>query len=288
LPQDSVFIFNDTKVIKARLFGTKATGGKVEALFCKELSDGLCEVLIRGRVKKSDEIFFADHFKAVVQELHEDGARSVEFYHQNTKIVDINELYDLFDKHGHVPLPPYIHREDDLQDSLTYQSAFAKNSGSVAAPTASLHFDDELLSEIKKSFKHAFVTLHIGLGTFKPVESANIAEHKIHTESYFVSNEAQSFIDSQAKILAVGTTSARTIEHYHATMINSGECNIFLHPKSPPKRIDMLMTNFHLPKSTLIMLVSSMVGLEKTLEIYKEAVRNNYRFYSYGDAMLIL
>jgi S-adenosylmethionine:tRNA ribosyltransferase-isomerase len=288
LPPDSVFIFNDTKVVKARLFGKKATNGNVEVLFCKGKPAGLCEVLIRGRVRSGEEIFFTEYFKAVVQELCDDGARVVEFYYQDKKIIDTDMLYDLFDKFGHIPLPPYIGRDDNAQDAVTYQSNFAKHSGSVAAPTASLHFDDELLSNIKNNFQYAFVTLHVGLGTFKPVESAHITAHKIHTEEYIVSQEAKKYIDSNSKILSIGTTSARTVEHYHKTMTECGECNIFLHPANPPQRVNMLMTNFHLPKSTLIMLVASMVGLEKTLKLYKEAIDRDYRFYSYGDAMLIL
>jgi len=288
IPQDSAIIFNDTKVVKARLFGAKASGGKIEMLFCKELTPGLYEVLVRGKVKEGDEIVFNDTFRAVVATLNSDGSRVVEFYNGDSKIINTNLLYSIFEDIGHIPLPPYMDREDSAQDRLDYQSAFAKNSGSVAAPTASLHFDDELLSTIKNKFQHAFVTLHIGLGTFKPVEASVVTEHQIHTERYSVSNDAKHLINSDEKILAVGTTSARTIEHYYQTMLESGECDIFLHPLNQPKRVDMLMTNFHLPKSTLIMLVSSMMGLEKTLEIYKEAIDNEYRFYSYGDAMLIL
>ena len=185
-------------------------------------------------------------------------------------------------------MPPYIKRADNKDDESWYQSIFAKNMGAVAAPTASLHFDENMLQELKQKHEHAFITLHVGAGTFKGVESENILEHKMHSEYYEISKSAKAIINSTQKLLAVGTTSTRTVEYFVRSGASSGECDLFLHPLNPPKRVDFLLTNFHLPKSTLIMLVASFLGLEKTLELYKKAVEMKYRFYSYGDGMLII
>ena len=184
-----------------------------------------------------------------------------------------------------MPLPPYIKREDEKIDEIDYQTVFAKKEGAVAAPTASLHFSPELLEKIKKK---AYLTLHVGAGTFKPVEVNDIREHKMHSEFFEIPKETAKILDSDEEIVAVGTTVTRTVEYYARTKRLLGECDLFLNPLNPPIRVNHLLTNFHLPKSTLIMLVAAFIGRKKTLELYEEAIKRNYRFYSYGDAMLII
>jgi S-adenosylmethionine:tRNA ribosyltransferase-isomerase len=288
LPKECALIFNDTKVIKARLFGKKPSGGKVELLINRALDAYSINVYIRGRVKEGSELLFDSDLKAIVKELREDGSRVVEFY-QNERRLRFEELLPIIDEIGHIPLPPYINREDNQEDANEYQSVFAKEAGAVAAPTASLHFTDEQHERVCKNYKHAYVTLHVGSGTFKPVEAEVITDHPMHSEYYAISKEAQALLDSEIPILCVGTTSTRTVEYYakHGKK-TAGEANLFLHPKNRPSRVNHLLTNFHLPKSTLLMLVASFVGLEKTKELYAEAIKEKYRFYSYGDAMLIL
>ena len=288
IPKDCALIFNDTKVIKARLFGKKPSGGKSELLINRPLNATDINVYIRGRVKVGTEIYFDENLSAKVTKLHEDGSREVNFFLEN-KLLRFEELLPIIDKIGHIPLPPYIQREDELADADEYQSVFAKEEGAVAAPTASLHFTPEQHERICKTHKHAYVTLHVGSGTFKPVEAEIITEHPMHAEYYDISNAAKELLDSDIPILSVGTTSTRTIEFYakHGK-VQRGEANLFLHPQNKPSRVNHLLTNFHLPKSTLLMLVASFVGLEKTQELYAEAIKEKYRFYSYGDAMLIL
>ncbi len=280
---ESHFIFNDTKVVKARIFGQKETGGKVELLLNRPFNDKFL-VYIRGKVKIDTELFFDKNLKGVVKQLNEDGSRLVEFY-QNDKKIDFLELVDILNEIGHIPLPPYINREDEKLDENEYQTVFAQNPGAVAAPTASLHFTDELLSKIKNK---SFLTLHVGAGTFKPVEVENILEHPMHSEFFEIPESTAKILDSDIKITAVGTTATRTIEYYAREKKLFGECDLFLHPQNKPIRVNNLLTNFHLPKSTLIMLVSAFVGREKTLELYEIAIKEKYRFYSYGDAMLII
>ena len=288
LPQKCALIFNDTKVIKARLFGHKQSGGKIELLINRALNAHDINVYIRGKVKVGTEIFFEDNLKAKVTRLHNDGSREVHFYQNNT-LLRFEELLPIIDKIGHIPLPPYIQRADEDADANEYQSVFAAQEGAVAAPTASLHFTSEQHEKICKNHKHAYVTLHVGSGTFKPVEVDIITEHPMHSEYYDISKEAKEILDSDIPIVSVGTTATRTIEFYarHKGQ-TKGEANLFLHPNNKPLRVNHLLTNFHLPKSTLLMLVASFVGLEKTQELYAEAIKEKYRFYSYGDAMLIL
>ena len=288
IPHECAIIFNDTKVIKARIFGQKQSGGKIELLINRALNANDVHVYIRGRVKIDQEIFFEQNLKAVVKEFYKDGTRVVNFF-QNNHLLRFEELLPILDTIGHIPLPPYIQREDNEEDAKEYQSVFAKIEGAVAAPTASLHFTPEQHKRVCATYKHAYVTLHVGSGTFKPVETDVITEHPMHSEFYEISPEAKALLDSAQKILSIGTTSTRTIEFYarHKDQ-TSGEANLFLHPNNKPLRVHHLLTNFHLPKSTLIMLVASFVGLEKTLKLYNEAIKHKYRFYSYGDAMLIL
>lgn len=287
LPKDSSIIINNTKVIKARIFGHKSSGGKIECVLIKPLGEYRFLTLIRGKVKVGDTVLFDEKLSLEVKMLLDDGSREVEFFEGGTKL-DFVSLIAKLDKIGHIPLPPYIERADEKSDEESYQTRFAKSEGSVAAPTASLHFDDELLEKLRDLHKFYELTLHVGLGTFKPVDAESIDEHKMHSEYFEIPQETAKLLDTDAKILCIGTTAARTVEFYHRTKRSSGECNIFINPQNPPQRADMLLTNFHLPKSTLIMLVSAFLGLERTLEIYEIAKQNNYRFYSYGDCMLVI
>jgi len=288
IPQECALIFNDTKVIKARLFGFKPSGGKIELLINRPLNAVDVNVYMRGKVKVGTRVEFDSELIAEVKELKEDGSRIVNFL-QNDSVLRFEELLPIIDKIGHIPLPPYIQREDNKEDESEYQTVFASQEGAVAAPTASLHFTDEQHERICTNFEHAFVTLHVGSGTFKPVDTEIITEHPMHSEYYDISDKAKDILDSKKAVLSVGTTSTRTIEFYDKHgKIQRGEANLFLNPKNKPSRVNHLLTNFHLPKSTLLMLVASFVGLEKTQELYAEAIKEKYRFYSYGDAMLII
>lgn len=295
-PGDCLCI-NNTKVIPARLIGRKKTGGVVEVLLLKRLEDekSKWEVLTRPgkKARVGDEIIFGGEgeydFELLcrVTEVKDDGNRIVEFEYDGI-------FEEILDKLGQMPLPPYItHR---LEDKNRYQTVYAKIEGSAAAPTAGLHFTKDLLEKIKeKGVKIVSVTLHVGLGTFRPVQVENILDHKMHSEYYEVSEETAKILnDTKAaggRIISVGTTSTRTLESVadengviHA---GSGETEIFIYPGYKFKAVDALITNFHLPKSTLIMLVSALAGRENVLNAYREAVNNKYRFFSFGDAMLI-
>lgn len=320
-------VFNDTKVIKARIYGVKSGGARCELLFHKALSEFSFLVQIKGRVKEGEILCFQNGVSAKILSLNEDGTREVcffadkkgEFFRQNlTKIEfecekDVNlaknsaifnenslnlpknsrllnnkELLFMLEKIGHIPLPPYIKRADTKSDSKDYQSIFAKNLGAIAAPTASLHFSKALLKKLSKTHKIYTLTLHIGAGTFKGVEVDDLRLHKMHSEDYFINDELARAIDSKEPLLAVGTTVARCIENYARTNLKNSQCELFLHPQNPPLRQNYLLTNFHLPRSTLIMLVASFIGRKKTLELYEIAIKKGYSFYSYGDAMLII
>ena len=286
LPACDVFL-NDTRVIKARIFGHKQSGGKVELLFNKPIDAYQYEVMIRGRVREGSQLFFDRDLVATVTTLNENGSRIVTFTQQNHTI-RFEELVTLLDEIGHIPLPPYMQREDREEDERDYQTLFAKHAGAVAAPTASLHFTPELFDALKSTHPTHTLTLHIGAGTYKPVDTDNILEHPMHSEYFHIPDASASVLDTDRPILAIGTTVTRTVEHYARTGQKEGECDLFLNPHNPPMRVTHLLTNFHLPKSTLIMLVSAFIGREKTLQLYKEAVEKEYRFFSYGDAMLIL
>jgi S-adenosylmethionine:tRNA ribosyltransferase-isomerase len=287
LPKDCDIFLNDTRVIKARIFGTKESGGKVELLFNKPLDAHHYLVLIRGKVKIGTKLHFDDTLVATVTKLHEDGSRIVTFSHKG-KEIRFEDLVLVLDTIGHIPLPPYMQREDNKEDETDYQTLFAEHAGAVAAPTASLHFTPELFAALEQRHRTHKVTLHVGAGTFKPVEAEKILEHPMHSEYFFISDKSAKVLDSDRPVLAIGTTVTRTIEYYVRTKKTQGECDLFLNPHNLPQRVTHLLTNFHLPKSTLIMLVSSFIGREKTLSLYKEAITEKYRFFSYGDAMLIL
>ena len=287
LPETCDVILNDTRVIKARIFGTKASGGKVELLFNKTLDALHSLVLIRGRVKVGTQISFDQGLEATVTALNADGSRVVRFT-QSGRAIRFEQLVLILDRIGHIPLPPYMQREDRAEDAEDYQTLFAENAGAVAAPTASLHFTPELFEALKLRHSAHKITLHVGAGTFKPVEAEHILDHPMHSEYFHIPEETARILESDRKILAIGTTVTRTIEYYARTGKREGECDLFLNPHNPPQRVNYLLTNFHLPKSTLIMLVSAFIGREKTLALYKEAIARHYRFFSYGDAMLIL
>jgi len=287
LPKECDIFLNDTRVIKARIFGYKESGGKVELLFNKTVDAYSSLVLIRGKVKVGTELFFDEDLVATVTKINDDGSREVHFSHKG-KAIRFEDLVLILDKIGHLPLPPYMQREDNKDDETDYQTLFAKNAGAVAAPTASLHFTPELFSALEQRHQTHKITLHVGAGTFKPVEVEKILEHPMHSEYFHISKSATEVLESKKPILAIGTTVTRTVEYYVRTQKTQGECDLFLNPHNLPQRVTHLLTNFHLPKSTLIMLVSAFIGREKTLQLYKEAIEKHYRFFSYGDAMLIL
>jgi S-adenosylmethionine:tRNA ribosyltransferase-isomerase len=287
VPKNTAVIINDTKVIKARIYGKKQSGGKIELLLNSPLQENRYSVYIKGKVSKDTKLFFDNSLCALVKELKNDGSRVVEFF-ENDKKINTNQLFDILEIIGHIPLPPYIKREDTDEDIEDYQSIFAKNRGAVAAPTASLHFSQEKFNELENRFQTRKLTLHVGAGTFKPVTCEDINNHKMHSEFFSIKDDTLELLNSDKPILAVGTTVTRTAEFYARTKETSGYCDLFLHPKNQPIRVNHLLTNFHLPKSTLIMLVASFIGIEKTLELYEVAVREKYRFFSYGDAMLII
>ena len=287
LPDNLNIFLNDTKVIKARIYGKKDSGGKTELLFNKPLFMNRYQVMIKGKVQVGTKLYFENNLSAEVLELNEDGTRVVKFF-QNEKQLDFESLIEILNEIGHLPLPHYMNREDEKEDEKDYQTLFAKNYGAVAAPTASLHFTDELLEDLNKKHNINYLTLHVGAGTFKPVDAEDILEHPMHSEYFEVPPEALEALKQDKKTLAVGTTVTRTLEYFARTNKIQGECDLFLNPANKPIKVDHLLTNFHLPKSTLIMLIASFVGLEKTLEIYETAVEEKYRFFSYGDGMLII
>ncbi len=291
IPKDVSIFLNDTKVIKARIYGQKESGAKIELLLNKPYIEDSFAVFIRGRVKIGTTLHFAKNLSAEVLQTLEDGSRIVYFYYTNDtnkNRIKFHTLIEILNEIGHIPLPHYLNREDEKTDERDYQTLFAKNYGAVAAPTASLHFTPHTFGQLENNFDLHYLTLHVGAGTFKPVDCDDILAHPMHSEYFEIPQNSINTINSDAKILAVGTTVTRTIEYYNKTNETIGEANIFLNPLNLPKRVDYLLTNFHLPKSTLIMLVASFVGLEETLRIYKEAIENRYRFFSYGDGMLIL
>ncbi|PSM52539.1 S-adenosylmethionine:tRNA ribosyltransferase-isomerase [Campylobacter blaseri] len=280
-------IFNDTKVVKARVYGVKDTGGKVELLLNTPLEDSKFNVYIKGHVKIGTILNFNKNLKAKVIEINSDGTRIVSFSFKNSPL-STDEIFNFFNNIGHIPLPPYIKRDDNNDDEIWYQSIFAKHLGAVAAPTASLHFSDEMANELKKTHELHYLTLHVGAGTFKAIKCENIHEHNMHSEYFNIPSKTAEILKTNKPILGVGTTVTRVVEEFARNGKQNGYCKLFLNHSNRPIRLNYLLTNFHLPKSTLIMLVSSFLGLEKTMEIYEIAIKERYKFYSYGDGMLIL
>jgi S-adenosylmethionine:tRNA ribosyltransferase-isomerase len=287
IPEKYNFIFNNTKVIKARFFGKKKTGGKVEVLINRPLQNNDISVFIRGKVRVGTEIFFQNNLVLEVKELVSDGSRVAVFI-QNGENINFHKLIEIVEDIGEIPIPPYLARKTQSSDEKDYQTIFAKELGSVASPTASLHFSENMFDEVKKKYNYSFLTLQIGAGTFKPVETNDIREHILHKEFFSIPEETYQIINSKKPIIAIGTTVARTIEYSFREHKKTGEADIFLHPANQLKRVNALLTNFHLPKSSLLMLVASFIGIEETQRVYQIAVQERYRFYSYGDAMLII
>lgn len=282
---------NNTKVIPARLYGRKETGANVEFLLLKRIHDDTWEVIVRpGRkLLKGAKVIFGDGIlEATIDDVLENGNRLVTFKYEGI----FNEILDQI---GLMPLPPYI--KEKLKDKDRYQTVYAKYDGSAAAPTAGLHFTEELLEKIRqKGVEIANVTLHVGIGTFRPVKVENVEEHDMHSEHYYIKKEDADKINNAKKngkrIISVGTTSCRVLESIADesgfVKETEGDTSIFIYPGYKFKCIDSLITNFHLPESTLVMLVSALAGKDFILKAYKEAVEKEYRFFSFGDAMIIL
>lgn len=290
LESGDTLVLNDTKVIPARLYGVKEeTKALIEILLLKEVKKDTWECLVKPakRIHVGEIVKFSDKLSAQCTEVKDEGIRVF-------KLIYKGILYEILDELGEMPLPPYIHEK--LKDKDRYQTVYAKNIGSAAAPTAGLHFTLDLLNKIKeKNVNVVYITLHVGLGTFRPVNVENINDHKMHSEFYIMSKETAEVLKqtrkNNKKIISVGTTSTRTLE----TIMNlygefkecSGWTDIFIYPGYKFKAIDNLITNFHLPKSTLVMLVSALAGRENIMNAYKEAIKREYRFFSFGDSMFI-
>ena len=285
-------VMNNTRVIPARLYGSKeGSGGKIEFLLLKRIDIDTWELILRPgkKAKVGSRFTFGDgRLKAEVIEVKDDGNRIVRFEYDGI-------WEEILDSLGEMPLPPYI--REKLEDKNRYQTVYSKIEGSAAAPTAGLHFTDELLETLrKKGVNTAFVTLHVGLGTFRPVSAEKIEDHKMHTEFYQVSKETADLINETRKnggrIVCVGTTSVRTLESSSlddgTVLVGSGDTSIFIYPGYKFKTVDSLITNFHLPESTLLMLISALYDRESIMKAYGEAIAEKYRFFSFGDAMIII
>jgi S-adenosylmethionine:tRNA ribosyltransferase-isomerase len=275
LQSGDLLVLNNTRVLPARRFSDDHA---IDFLFLEKLGAARWKCLVKpGRKMRVGATTKIDNVQLRVEEILPDGER----------IVALDEDVDLY-SHGSMPLPPYIGRDSDPADDERYQTVFAQSPGAIAAPTAGLHFTPEILSEIP----HAFITLHVGPGTFRPVHSENVAEHRMHAESFSISAEAAAKINDAQRIVAVGTTTVRVLESARREngklIAQNGSTDLFIYPSFEFRAVDALLTNFHLPRSTLLMLVSAFAGREFLLRAYGEAIRERYRFYSYGDCMLIL
>jgi len=287
-----LLVFNDTQVVKARLFGEKPTGGKLELLVERVLQgqEVVCHMKVSKKPPVGTTLNMVGGFRATLlgRWPQDDGALFRFAFESDAQ----EDPYALMARCGHVPLPPYITHADSHDDERRYQTVFARVPGAVAAPTAALHFDDALLAELEaRGIQRANVTLHVGAGTFQPVKTENIAEHTMHAERYDVPPATQHAI-AQCKarggrVVAVGTTTVRTLESWAASGQPSGDTQIFITPGFAFQHVDLLVTNFHLPKSTLMMLISAFAGYEHVMALYTHAIAARYRFFSYGDAMLL-
>ena len=291
MEKGDTLVLNDTKVIPARLYGVKEeTGAVIEVLLLKDEGNSVWECLTRPakRIHEGNVISFGNgKLKARCTECLDEGIRKFKLEYKGI-------LYEILDELGEMPLPPYIHKK--LKDKDRYQTVYAKNVGSAAAPTAGLHFTKDLLEKVKsKGVNIAYITLHVGLGTFRPVNVEDVTKHKMHSEYYIMSKDTADLLNSTRKnghkIISVGTTSTRTLETIMSLYGKFKECSgwtdIFIYPGYEFKGIDYLITNFHLPKSTLVMLVSALAGKDNIMRAYSEAVKEKYRFFSFGDSMLI-
>ena len=288
LREGDLLVFNDTQVVKARLFGEKPSGGKLELLIERVLPDGTvaAHMKVSKKPRAGTVLRMAGGLEAEL--LGRWPEPQGPLFHLRLS----SDAYALMAAHGHVPLPPYVTHADTAEDESRYQTVFAKNPGAVAAPTAALHFDDALLAAIDaRGSRRACVTLHVGAGTFQPVKTESLADHVMHRERYHVPPETvQAIADCRARggrVVAVGTTSVRTLESWAASGNTTGDTNIFITPGFQFQVVDLLLTNFHLPKSTLMMLVSAFAGYEHIQALYQHAIGQQYRFFSYGDAMLL-
>ncbi len=294
-PEDCL-IFNNTKVIPARLFGQKATGGKIELLIERVVDETTILTHIRSSrsPKEGTKLIIENAFE--VEVTGRDGALFIVQIQKDKN--NSKSALELIEQYGHMPLPPYIAREDVLDDKERYQTVYSEKAGAVAAPTAGLHFDLEFIEAIKqKGIQIGYVTLHVGAGTFRPVQVDDISEHKMHSEVIEILDETVELIkqtkQNGGRVIAVGTTSVRCLESAYRFSKNQqlavyrGETDIFITPGVKFNVVDVLLTNFHLPESTLIMLVSALAGYDRTMSAYKHAVEQEYRFFSYGDAMLV-
>jgi S-adenosylmethionine:tRNA ribosyltransferase-isomerase len=288
LQPGDLLVFNDTQVVKARLYGEKPTGGKLELLVERVL--GGREVVAHMKVSKKPPVGTAlrmdGGFTATLLGRWPDADGPL------FRFAFDDEPHALMERHGHVPLPPYITHADTAEDAQRYQTVFAKNPGAVAAPTAALHFDEGVLAALEaRGVQRASVTLHVGAGTFQPVKTEDIAQHRMHSEWYEVPPATQEAIAQLrargGRLVAIGTTTVRTLESWAKTGLARGDTDIFITPGFAFRQVDLLVTNFHLPKSTLLMLVSAFAGYEPMMQLYRHAVESRYRFFSYGDAMLL-
>ena len=306
LKEGDCLVLNNSKVLPARLFGVKeGTGARIEFLLIKRLEGDIWETMVKPgkRLKPGDSVVFCTEplLKAVVRDYGDDGTRIVEFIYEGIFMERLEEV-------GSMPLPPYIERASEDEDRDRYQTVYCREEGSVAAPTAGLHFTDELLEKAAaKGVELAYVTLHVGIGTFRPVKCENIEEHSMHFEEYFIDEEAAQTINRAKRegrrVISVGTTSTRTVEstaYFDEKTVKKdgtagcwqvksggGSTGIFIYPGYEFRIIDSLITNFHMPKSTLLMLISALYDRERILEVYEEAIKERYRFFSYGDVMFI-
>jgi S-adenosylmethionine:tRNA ribosyltransferase-isomerase len=288
LDPGDLLVFNDTQVVKARLYGQKPTGGRAELLIERVLGDNVVAAHMKVSKKPSVGTVMAMEggFTATLEGRWPDAGGSL------FRFTLSDDPHALMERHGHVPLPPYIEHGDTAQDVQRYQTVFARHPGAVAAPTAALHFDEALLARIDaRGIGRATVTLHVGAGTFQPVKTENLSEHVMHSEWYQVPAETQQAIAAArargGRIVAVGTTTVRTLESWAATGQDSGDTRLFITPGYRFQLIDRLLTNFHLPRSTLLMLVSAFAGYDRVMDLYRHAIDHRYRFFSYGDAMLL-
>ncbi|MGC8925123.1 MAG: tRNA preQ1(34) S-adenosylmethionine ribosyltransferase-isomerase QueA [Calditerrivibrio sp.] len=288
LPEKSFLVVNNTKVLKSRIYAQKISGGRVEIFFIEKIDDRSFKAMTRGKLKDGDILKINDSITLKILGSCED----------NLRIVELSgiDIYSLLDKFGHIPLPPYIKREDNSHDETRYQTVYAQNPGSVAAPTAGLHFTEELIDQIRIKHDIVEITLNVGIGTFRPVKTENIKEHQMHSEKFFIPEESFKRINSLKsqgyKLISVGTTSTRCLEAVAKDGLlqsyGESETDIFIKPGYKFQIIDHLITNFHLPKSTLFILVSTFAGLDLMKKAYTYAIEKRMRFFSYGDAMLII
>ncbi|ADR19147.1 tRNA preQ1(34) S-adenosylmethionine ribosyltransferase-isomerase QueA [Calditerrivibrio nitroreducens] len=288
LPEKSFLVVNNTKVLKSRIYAQKISGGRVEVFFIEKIDDHIFKAMTRGRLKDGDILKINDSITLKILGSCED----------NLRIVELSgiDIYNLLDKFGHIPLPPYIKREDDSHDETRYQTVYAQKPGSVAAPTAGLHFTEELIERIRQKHEILEITLNVGIGTFRPVKTENIQEHQMHSEKFFIPEESFKRINllksNGHKLISVGTTTTRCLEAVAKDGLlqsyGESETDIFIKSGYKFQIIDHLVTNFHLPKSTLFILVSTFAGLDLMKKAYAYAIEKRMRFFSYGDAMLII